>query len=51
MQNQYRELVTLYDRTNDIQGVEFVNRQPIFSTCSLSVYCKLISACISMLIK
>lgn len=40
MQNQYRELVTLYDRTKQTQGIEFVDSQPIFSTCSLDTFCR-----------
>lgn len=42
MSNQYKELCTLYDRTKDTNGEEFVNSQPIYQTCSLYNYSKYI---------
>jgi hypothetical protein len=40
MSQQFKELSTIYNRTKDINGEEFVNKQPLFQTCSLLIYSK-----------
>lgn len=49
MQNQLRELCTLYDRTKATN--EQVDMQPIFKTCSLNNYSKFFSFFLTVVMK
>lgn len=40
MQNQYKELLTVYERTKDSHGIDFVTKQAIYQTCPLKTFGK-----------
>lgn len=40
MQNQCKELLTIYERTKDSHGVAFVTKQAIYQTCPLKTFGK-----------
>ncbi|KAI7899837.1 uncharacterized protein BX663DRAFT_519667 [Cokeromyces recurvatus] len=48
MQNQLRDLYTVYDNVKKMNGDQFVNSQPIFQTCPLITYLNRMQTIIDM---